>query len=118
MQGRAVVADDDAAVRTLVRGWLEELGLSVEEAADGEELVRLTIQTDCELPALLVIDHQMPRRTGLEALLAIRAAGCDSPAILVSGASFADLTAPPRTVFLPKPFRREEFLTKVAGLVE
>jgi CheY-like chemotaxis protein len=117
MQGRAIVADDDATIRRLVRGWLEGLGLTVEEAVDGEELLQLATQTDREAPVLLVVDQQMPRRTGLEALAAIRAAGCNSPAILASGTSLPDQAPPRRTAILPKPFREEEFLNRATALV-
>jgi CheY-like chemotaxis protein len=73
------------------RGTAQELERSVGyRAVDGEELLQLATQTDREVPVLLVVDQQMPRRTGLDTLEANRAAGCDSPAILVSGTSLPD----------------------------
>jgi len=37
MKARVLIADDDQGIRYTVRGILEDEGLVVEEAADGEE---------------------------------------------------------------------------------
>lgn len=71
MKARVLVADDDAGVRYTLRGLLEDDGLTVEEAVDGEAaLARL----DAEPPVDLVLsDLRMPRLDGLELLRRIRA---------------------------------------------
>lgn len=71
MKARVLVADDDAGVRYTLRGLLEDDGLTVEEAVDGEAaLARL----DQEPPVELVLsDLRMPRVDGMELLRRVAA---------------------------------------------
>ncbi|MFB1485338.1 sigma-54-dependent transcriptional regulator [Corallococcus sp. RDP092CA] len=71
MKARVLVADDDAGVRYTLRGLLEDDGLEVEEAVDGEAaLARL----DAEPPVDLVLsDLRMPRMDGMELLRRVHA---------------------------------------------
>jgi two-component system response regulator HydG len=63
---RVLVADDDAGVRYTLRGLLEDDGLVVEEARDGEEaLARLAREPAVDL---VISDLRMPRVDGLELL--------------------------------------------------
>ncbi len=115
---RAVIGDDDESVRRLLKRWLEPLGFDVVEATNGSEFHRLALSGDDPPPDLLVVDHHMPLMTGVEALLSLRAQGCLSPAILISGGAPFDavrITAP--SVSLPKPVRSESFRRAVMELV-
>jgi PAS domain S-box-containing protein len=61
---RVLVVDDDADLRRQLRGLLEKVGWTVDEAADGQEaLDRLTVR-----PALILLDLLMPGMDGLELL--------------------------------------------------
>ncbi len=65
MRARALVVDDDRAVRFTLRGFLEDEGVEVEEATDGESaLERLRQQTF----DLVITDLRMPRLDGMELL--------------------------------------------------
>lgn len=68
---RVLLADDHAVVRKGIREFLEEDGeiTVVAEAADGAEAVRLAGQT---LPAVAVLDIQMPGVNGIEATRQIK----------------------------------------------
>jgi len=68
---RVLLCDDSALSRRLVRHVLEDAGELevVGEAADGVEAVELAA-TLC--PDVVVLDLQMPRMTGLEALPRLR----------------------------------------------
>lgn len=83
---RVAVADDDAAVRTLMNLWLTELGHTVTAVADGRPLVELC-RADC--PDLVISDVGMPEMDGLTAAANIRGASA-VPIILMSGAWTAD----------------------------
>ncbi|WP_051341598.1 hybrid sensor histidine kinase/response regulator [Azospirillum halopraeferens] len=68
---RVLVADDNAINREIARGILEDAGLEVVEAADGPEAVRLALDPDARIAALLT-DVQMPGMDGPEVARAIR----------------------------------------------
>lgn len=85
------------------------LGWQVVEASSGEAAVALSRERT-DFSAILV-DYSMAGMNGRETLLAIRANGCESPAILCSGyISVAEGTAYEEdfNVFLQKPFRCQE----------
>jgi CheY-like chemotaxis protein len=69
---RLVFADDEAAMRTLIRTLLELVDTVeiVGEAADGEEALRLVQEHD---PDLVLLDVQMPRLDGVAAAETIKA---------------------------------------------
>jgi DNA-binding response OmpR family regulator len=68
----ALVADDDADLRALVRGLLERRGCRVVEASDGDEAVR---RVWSERPDIVVLDVAMPRVDGWEVLARLRGTG-------------------------------------------
>ena len=70
---RVVIADDHTVVRQGIRGVLEEVeGLEVVgEAGDGDEALRLVTELD---PDVVVLDVNMPGRTGLEVASELREA--------------------------------------------
>lgn len=78
-----VVIDDEAPNRQLVRLLLarHQLIAVVGEAADGEEGIRTVGQL---LPDIVVLDRQMPRMTGDEALGPIREASPGSMVVILS----------------------------------
>lgn len=61
--GAVLVADDDGAVRTMVRTLLELDGHEVLEASDGKVAWQLIVE---KRPAVLVADVSMPGVDGLE----------------------------------------------------
>lgn len=79
-------------MRVLVVAALEDAGYRVVEATDGAymvELVRDAVFGDREKPDLIVLDVQMPKRTGLWILRTIRhTAEWDVPVIVMT--AFAD----------------------------
>jgi two-component system KDP operon response regulator KdpE len=68
---RILVADDEAAIRKVVRDALEKAGHDVETAIDGEEASRIFEDRGGELD-LIVTDLNMPKMGGLELVRRIR----------------------------------------------
>jgi CheY-like chemotaxis protein len=81
---KVLIADDDLLVRTMLTDLLGELGHEVVAAENGAEAVELCQR---EAPQLVVLDLLMPRLSGLDALQAMRQAGCTAPAILLTAIS-------------------------------
>lgn len=113
-----LVAEDHEQVREVVAAGLTGLGFRVLRAADGRALLREFAAHRDEI-ALLIIDLELPRRSGLAALRELRAAGCATPAILVSGyvATEAQEDLDDRTVLLRKPFQLAELGALAARLL-
>lgn len=86
---RILVAEDEPINREIAAELLEEAGLIVDLACDGEEAVEKIRHTVYDL---VLMDMQMPRLDGLEATRQIRArADCrDLPIIAVTANAFAE----------------------------
>ena len=83
---RVLLVDDDAMVRTVLAGQLEESGYQVTQASDGlHALARLD---GGEQPDLLVTDFAMPGMNGLALIQEARARHPALPVLLLTG--FAD----------------------------
>jgi signal transduction histidine kinase/ActR/RegA family two-component response regulator len=67
---RILLAEDEPVNQEIARELLEEAGLMVDLADDGEQAVGMVRQTDYDL---ILMDMQMPRLNGIEATRAIRA---------------------------------------------
>ena len=65
MKARVLVVDDDAVGRYTLRGLLEDEGLEVEEAADGQIALDLLAKQEFDL---ILSDLRMPRVDGMEFL--------------------------------------------------
>lgn len=111
-----LVVDDEPSIRELARAALEEEGFRVLEAADGTEAVALFLDRGAEI-GLVLTDMTMPRMHGDEALAAIRAAGGEVPAVLMTGYSEVEAAGRFETLrlrgILKKPFLPAELVEKV-----
>lgn len=65
-----LIADDEAALRSLVRATLETGRFEILEAADGDEALALATE---HLPDLTFLDWAMPQRSGLDVCKELRA---------------------------------------------
>jgi CheY-like chemotaxis protein len=118
---RVLVADDSETILLLLRTRLELAGYEVETAADGQEVTeRWQAGEPGDLPDLLLLDAMMPRKSGLDALRELRAAGVDTPALIVSAHQDAtDANAPSDlevSGFLHKPIDFDRLLASIAEL--
>ncbi len=108
--GEVVLAEDHEDNRRLIERLLTNLGIKVHSAANGEQAVELTLQ---HCPDLVLMDIQMPKMDGLEALNLLRQCGYTQPIIaLTANAMTHDIErykAAGFTNHLAKPIEKEEF---------
>jgi CheY-like chemotaxis protein len=112
---RVVIAEDDDDMRTVMCELISGLGVEVDAAASGGELVRLL--TDDRRIDLIVTDVRMPWMTGYNVALSARNSGLGVPIIIVTAfpddALAAQVERLGSAVLLAKPFRPEELLSLV-----
>src|SRR6266567_5594680 len=99
--GRILFVDDEEMVRKAIRLILGFGGYEIVEAVDGEDAVHKYLEASPPFD-LIVIDLDMPRLNGAEAMARIRSHHPEAKAILLSGGvHVGDLD---RIMFLQKPF--------------
>jgi DNA-binding response OmpR family regulator len=64
-----LIADDDLDILKLTRSLLKKRGYTVVEAGDGDEAMRMVLETR---PDLVILDVMMPGQTGWEVCRSIR----------------------------------------------
>jgi CheY-like chemotaxis protein len=69
-QYRILIAEDEADVQMLLSLFLERQGYSIVRARDGQEAIVAAME---HCPDLIMMDIQMPRKTGIEAVIELRA---------------------------------------------
>jgi CheY-like chemotaxis protein len=91
---RVLVVDDSADVRFMLRIFLDDADMEVEEAGSGPEGLELLLAQDeaCG-PDAVVLDQRMPLMTGLEVLREMAAREVRMPVILFSAYLHPDLHA-------------------------
>jgi DNA-binding response OmpR family regulator len=78
--GPVLVVEDDYEIQKMIRWLLEDEGLAVETAGNGEEALRQVMD---HRPALIVLDLNLPILDGEEVVAAVRAIYGDSVPIVV-----------------------------------
>src|SRR5262249_34259809 len=96
-----LIADDERAIRELLKAELSSAGYLVLAAADGEEAVAMFRQKASEI-SLLITDGEMPRMDGLTTVSAVRKLKPELPVILTSAGVDAGRLA--NVEIVPKPF--------------
>lgn len=85
---RILIADDDEDIRNLLSEFLQQDNYETVLASDGLQALKIIID---EPPPVVLLDIQMPRLGGIEALTAIRAIAPTTQVIMISGVSDVDL---------------------------
>ncbi|MBI1356115.1 MAG: response regulator [Acidobacteria bacterium] len=117
---RILLADDEMALRMLVRVTIEGAGVEVLEATDGEEALRLAGQEDLDLA---VLDWMMPRMTGPEVAARLREdpRTAQLPIVMLSARSqaqdIAEGAAAGADAYLVKPFSPLHLLETIEKLL-
>jgi DNA-binding response OmpR family regulator len=117
------VAEDDAEMRRILVEMLEKDGYDVNEVANGEELLDELAKdavSGYEYIDLIVSDIRMPGCTGLQAVEAVRGAGCQTPILLMT--AFGDEATRAHAeelgaLLFDKPFDLTDLRTAVVSLL-
>ena len=113
-----LVADDSETILLLMRTRLEMAGHVVATANDGQEV--LDHISDGVEPELLLLDAMMPRKSGIDALRELRAAGWEVPVLIVSAhQNPGDADAPTDLEingYITKPIDFDRLLETIAEL--
>ena len=81
LSGTIVVADDDADIRDILRDTLNTLGARVVTAQDGRECLDRIAQ---DAPDVLLLDIEMPIKSGLQVLQELRQRGNETTVIMIT----------------------------------
>ncbi|WP_420008966.1 response regulator [Xanthomonas sacchari] len=110
-----LLVEDDQTIRELAAAMLAADGYRVLSAATAQDA--LDVLARHPDVALIFSDVQMPRCDGLSMVRQLRRRGIAIPTLLTSGLHTPDPgTLPPRTGFLPKPYRRADLLAALDRL--
>jgi CheY-like chemotaxis protein len=112
-----LIADDSETILLLMRTRLELAGYEVTTAADGQEVIDRVAERE---PDVMLLDAMMPRKSGIDALRELRAAGHRIPTLIVSAHQNPDDADAPSGLeidgFVTKPIDFDRLLAEVATL--
>jgi DNA-binding response OmpR family regulator len=114
---RIVVADDEAHIRDVLRGYLEAEGFDVVLAADGNEALSVARE---HLPDLVVLDVTMPGLDGVEVLRQLRTESDVYVIMLTARAEEVDKLvglAVGADDYVTKPFSPRELVARVKAVL-
>ncbi len=116
-----LVAEDDAAMRRLIKDVLERFGYTVIIAEDGEDAINKFTELK-ERIALVILDMIMPRKSGKEAYESIKGVRPDVRTIFLSGYTDDSILKKgmpdEEVVFLLKPVSPNDLLRKVREVLD
>ena len=121
---RLLVVDDEAGIAKAIGLAVRQLGIEFQTVADPLEAVERFIEY---CPDILMIDMIMPGKDGVDVLHEILSTGIPSRIVLTSGygdtylrlgRGIARFHGAENPMLLPKPFRREELIGVLGGLVD
>ena len=111
-----LVVDDEANIRGALLRWFEICGFDAHAANDGLEAVALCGTREFDV---ITMDLEMPRMGGLDAIVAIRKLGRQTPILVVSGmpGDARHALAIGATKILMKPLRLSELEQEVRSVL-
>lgn len=115
---RILVVDDEKGVREMLKATLKAEGFAVDSADDGERGAYLA---QCNEYDIIVLDNRLPKKSGIEVVREIRAAGKHTPILMLSVLTDprhkADLLNVGADDYLVKPYSFEELLARIHALL-
>jgi DNA-binding response OmpR family regulator len=111
---RVLLVEDEAALRRVIARNLTNRGLEVREAATVAEALQAV---NTALPDLMLLDINLPDRTGWDVLRDLKRRSIDVPTIVVSAVQVSQMRLDEfhTMAYLPKPFPIDALLRLVFG---
>ena len=114
-----LIADDDAAIRSLLTDLLESEGYHTATAKSGTEVMR---QARSEPPDLIILDLRMPDLTGIEIMRRLRDEGLSIPVLLITAYGTASTAIQAIQLgaydYIIKPFEIDDVALRVRRFFE
>jgi len=120
--GKILVVDDEADVRDVIKLQLEQRGLNVLEAVDGQNAIDiLKSGSNMMNVGVILCDIRMPKVNGVECIEFIRKEAPGIPIVVITGYPdselASDLLKKGVKDYLVKPVEKEKLLAVVDGLI-
>jgi two-component system, chemotaxis family, chemotaxis protein CheY len=113
-----LLAEDSNVMRKIIAKMLIEHGAKVIEAKDGTEAVKLHKKHH---PDLALMDINMPKMDGFEAISKIREFNSDAKFVILSSSSRKDEIITAKTLnvsgYLVKPFDQEKLIERISAIL-
>ena len=114
-----LIVDDDPNVRMSLRDYFELSGYDVTVAGDGESALKV-LEKHMSFD-LVLLDHRMPGKDGLEVLQAAKQAGLKAPVLMLTGYHTPEFCEEARQLgaadCLSKPFAADELLERIDDII-
>jgi DNA-binding NtrC family response regulator len=119
VKARILVVDDDPDIREVIEDRLESLGYDVGTASDGVECLSVLSK---QTPDLILLDIEMPKMSGLDALAEIRKREIFVPVLMITAYATVERAVQAMKAgaydFIPKPFEPDHLLLIVQRALE
>ena len=115
---RALVVEDDPAIRKLVEKLLLRRGITIDTARDGKEAIA---KIESNGYSVIVLDLMLPEVNGYEVIAYIKSHNMPVPVVVVSAVSqqaLKNLDFDVVKVVISKPFDVHEFTSKIIELCQ
>lgn len=121
-KGKILVVDDEADVRDVIKLQLEQKGLNVLEAVDGQNAIDILKSGDNMVNCgVILCDIRMPKVNGVECIQFIREQAPGIPIVVITGYPdtelASDLLKKGVKDYLVKPVEKEKLLAVVGDLI-
>jgi DNA-binding response OmpR family regulator len=113
---RALIVEDDPAIRKLVGKLLQRRGIDIDTARDGREAIE---KIRSGRYSVLILDLMVPEVNGFEIIDFVKKNHIRTPVAVVSAVSHQALTKLDKAIVklvIPKPFDVDEFTTAIVAL--
>jgi DNA-binding response OmpR family regulator len=114
---RILIVEDDQKLGALLEQGLREEEFDVERALDGDEALAKAEAAEFDV---ILLDHMLPKRSGLEVAATLRASGRRTPILMLTARDAPEDIRSSRAAgiddLLGKPFRFDELLRRIRAL--